>query len=385
MMRWCSWCVIVVKAMNSFASRLSRVYAVELRRFLADGHERILQRAYDLGRRAAASGLGVLDMAKLHQEVLAKLVLARASSRSPVKLLGTAEIFLLEALSPFEAMNRGFRESNERLQQLIRQLEEKNKALARFNTELGAEVRTRKRTEKALRRSEQTSRELSNRILHVQEEERTRISRELHDEVGQALTAINVNLALLKRSGSEDVRTWKRKLEDTQNLLERTMETVHHFARELRPAMLDDLGLLPALRSYVKSFSERTTIKIQLRTHPAAEKLDSECKTVVYRVTQESLNNVAKHAQATVVTLALTQVNGEIRLRVSDNGKAFKVQQRITSKQNKRLGIVGMQERVRLVGGHFQIESKPGCGTTVRMGIPLGPKRLDGEPSGSRD
>src|SRR5438876_4015646 len=148
-------------------------------------------------------------------------------------------------------------------------------------------------------------RELSRKVLHAQEEERKRISRELHDEVGQALTAISVNLQLLKQKAAKVGGGLDATVEETQSLLEQTMFNVHRFSYELRPAMLDDLGLIIALRWYIKAFAKRTGIKLNFRADPAAEQLENEPKMVVYRVVQESLTNVYKYAEASRVEVVL--------------------------------------------------------------------------------
>ncbi|MBI3876205.1 MAG: sensor histidine kinase, partial [Verrucomicrobia bacterium] len=244
------------------------------------------------------------------------------------------------------------------------------------------DITERKLAEEALRESkehyqqlfneahvmQENLRDLSTKVLHVQEQERTRISRELHDQVGSALTAINVDLAVLRREPTLKPALIRQRITDTQTLLEQTMETVHRFARELRPSMLDHLGLLPALRSYAKSFVERTRIDVRFRGNAEAEKLDSERKTVLYRVAQESLTNVAKHARASKVMMSLRKVKGQIRLEIQDNGCSFDLNQ---LNGNKRLGLLGMQERVRLVNGRFAINSECGKGTTVRVEIPF--------------
>ena len=253
----------------------------------------------------------------------------------------------------------------------------------------GRDITARKRTEEAVQQSEEHYRELfhqafqmqenlrrlSERILDVQEQERARISRDLHDEVGQALTAINVNLAVLKKTLTSTPPGVAERLDDTRKLLEETMETVHRFARELRPAMLDDLGLLPTLRSYVKDFIERTGIAVRFhsgRGH-GIERLCPERKTVVYRVVQEGLNNIAKHAQARAVTVAVTDSRQRVHLKIKDNGRGFAVTEPPVEQVRKRLGLLGIAERVRLVGGEFAVESQPGRGTTLRIAIPFKP------------
>jgi PAS domain S-box-containing protein len=229
---------------------------------------------------------------------------------------------------------------------------------------IGRDITRRKQAEEALKY-------FSQKILHAQEEERRRISRELHDEVGQSLTAISVTLAALGNNGAAKSEHFSRTVAGTQRLLEGTMNTVHRFARELRPAMLDELGLLPALRSHVKLFSERTGLRVRLQADPAAEQLTDDQKTAVFRVAQESLTNVAKHARASRVKISLRANGAGICLEIADNGRSFRADPETAAKQKQRLGLLGMQERVRLVNGRFSIKPLAGRGTTVRVTIPF--------------
>jgi signal transduction histidine kinase len=357
--------------MNEFLKKLSVRYATKMHQYLACEEETHLQQAYELGRSAITSGLGIMDIARIHQETLIILMSRPVFQATYTQTLKAAEAFFFEALSPFEATQRGFKEANNRLQQLNGTLEERNVELARINAELEDEISERRRTEQALRESEENLRHLSQRVLHVQEEERKRISRELHDEVGQSLTAVNVDLAMLKKTRTPTPAQLEKKLTDAQRQVEQTMETVHRFARELRPAMLDDLGLLPALRSYAQNFSTRTGIKVEFRACPGVERLEGDAKTVVFRVAQESLTNVAKHAHATQVQLMVREHTGGIQLQIKDNGRAFEVSKKLNGKAKKRLGLLGMQERVRLVNGTFSIDSTPGSGTEVKVEIPF--------------
>lgn len=209
-------------------------------------------------------------------------------------------------------------------------------------------------------------------ILHVQEEERKRISRELHDEVGQALAAINTHLALVQRECSGDQDSELRTgIADVERVLVGAMERMHTFARALRSAALDDLGLLPALRSYLKDYAERTGLLVRFERSAKDPPLKAEQKTALFRIAQESLANVAKHAQATEVVVTLGFAKDKIQLRIKDNGKGFAVKQRQAAVEKNRLGLLGMKERVRLVNGHCFVQSAPGCGTTVMVEIPL--------------
>src|SRR5947208_4889880 len=209
-------------------------------------------------------------------------------------------------------------------------------------------------------------------ILHVQEEERKRISRELHDEVGQALAAINTHLALVQREcvGDQDAEL-RTGIADVEKVLVGAIERMHSFARALRSAALDDLGLLPALRSYLKDYAERTGLLVRFERSAKDAPLNAEQKTALFRIAQESLANVAKHAQATEVVVTLGFAEDKMQLRIKDNGKGFVVSQQRTAVEKNRLGLLGMQERARLVNGRCLVQSAPGCGTTVMAEIPL--------------
>jgi signal transduction histidine kinase len=343
--------------MNRQLQARSRQYAAILRRYLQGEPEAVLEEAYELGRAAIGEGLGVLDMARVHQQVMASCVFPALQAANKARTLQAAETFFLETLSHFEATHRGFREANLALQELNDMLERRNEELALINRQL--------------RHSEESLRCLSNQVLHAQEEERKRISRELHDEVGQALTAVSTQLAILRGNGVAGTDQFKQRITDAQNLVGQTMETVHRFARELRPAMLDELGLVPALRTYLKAFADRTGLRVRFSPDPSAEKLDDEQRIVLFRVAQESLTNVAKHARATQATVRLSRLRQGVRMQVKDNGRAFEAAPPGNRNGSKRLGLLGMQERVRLVNGRFSIRSMPGKGTTVSVEIPF--------------
>ena len=330
--------------------RLARFYASTLQRYYLTGErEAVLEEAYELGRGAIAAGFGILDMARVHLEAREKLLLSEADAKNRARITKLAGVFFLQTLSPFEATHRGFRETNTEL--------------LKRNQELAAEIVERQKAEEALK-------DLSSKILCAQEQERRRISRELHDEVGQSLTAISMTLATMRNNGAAKPEKISRTIADTQRLIEETMETVHRFARELRPAMLDELGLLPALRSYAKNFSNRTGIRVQFQADPVAEKLSDDGKTVIFRIAQECLTNVAKHARASRVNISLCPTDNGVYLEVADNGKSFRMIPEKAAGQTQRLGLLGMQERVRIANGRFEMNPEPGRGTTVRVTIP---------------
>jgi signal transduction histidine kinase len=154
--------------------------------------------------------------------------------------------------------------------------------------------------------------------------------------------------------------------------VEKSLQIVHQFARELRPASLDDLGLIPALHTYIKDFPKRRGRRIQFAAFAGVEAMDNDKRTVLYRVAQEALTNVAKHAQASVVRVAIIKAPAGVCLEIADNGKAFNVDRVVSGQGGQRLGLIGMRERVEMVGGRFSVVSGPGKGTTIRAEIPFG-------------
>jgi len=219
---------------------------------------------------------------------------------------------------------------------------------------------------------------LSRQLLSAQEEERKMISRELHDQIAQTLTGINIRLASLKTESTLNNKGLQKKISSTQRLVEKSVDIVHRFARELRPTVLDDLGLIPALHSFMKSFTKRTGVRAHLTAFAAVERLDTAKRTVLFRIAQEALTNVARHAQASQVEVSIQKLPDCICMKIKDDGKSFQAQRVMHSKRNTRLGLIGMRERLEMVGGKFVVESSPGKGTTVQAQIPLGKARAGG-------
>ena len=258
--------------------------------------------------------------------------------------------------------------------------------LAASNLELKQEIARRLVVEESLRKSEQQQsqllekshhmqeqlRHLSHGILQAQEEERKRISRELHDEISQTLVGINIHLETLTHEASINPKGFSRKIIQTQRLVEKSVSIVHEFARELRPSALDDLGLIATLHTFMKDFKERTGIHVDFTTIARVDQLDPSCRTVIYRVVQEALCNVDRHAQASLVKVSIRKIAATVLVEITDDGKSFEVERVLHSKRGKSLGLIGMRERVEMVGGDLSIESKPGQGTTIRARIPFG-------------
>jgi signal transduction histidine kinase len=282
-------------------------------------------------------------------------------------------------------INRAALETNGHLNQVNETLSQRTVELDAICQQLNHEIVRRKAAEEALAKSEQHYglllersrqmqehlRHLSHQVLFAQEEERKQISRELHDEIAQTLTGINISLATLTKEATINTSSLKKKIASTQQLVEKSMKIVHRFARGLRPMLLDELGLIPALHSYMKNFTERTGIHIRFTVFAELEQLDSVKRTVLYRVVQEALTNVARHAQASLVKVSIRKLDGITRMEIIDNGKSFHVQHVLSGKRNKRLGLLCMRERLEMVNGSFTVESAPGKGTIIRAQIPF--------------
>jgi signal transduction histidine kinase len=366
--------------------RFSIRYQGALRRFLKQGRQGGLAAARGLGSQALAAGLQTLELAKLHEQTLIQQVLPGCPAGKRAALIQRAGIFFTEAITPIETTHRGSREAAVHLNQIVEMLSQRTVELAASNLELREEIVQRKAVEEALKKSEthysqlleqsdqmqEQLRRLSRQILSAQEEERKEISRELHDVIAQTLTGINVRLAALKKEAALNTKGLDRNIARTQRLVEKSVDIVHQFARELRPAVLDDLGLIPALHSSLKNFMARTGVRARLTAFAGVEQLDTARRTVLFRVAQEALTNVARHAQATRVEVSIQELPDCISMKIKDDGKSFAVERVLRGKGSKRLGLLGMRERLQMVGGRFEIESAPGQGTAITAQIPTG-------------
>ncbi|HLJ80009.1 MAG TPA: ATP-binding protein [Ktedonobacterales bacterium] len=207
--------------------------------------------------------------------------------------------------------------------------------------------------------------QLSARLVEAHENERRSISRELHDEVGQALTGVLVemaNLSTLVRTGAHDAL--QTKADEIKKEVENSIGVVRNMALLLRPSMLDDLGLVPALQWQAREVSRRGGIWVKVAAEDVSEQLPEEHKTAVYRVVQEALHNCVRHAGARNVKVSVRQAEKRLFLRIDDDGKGFDAAQ-------KGMGLVGMQERVRNLDGSFVVESEAGKGTSIQVELPL--------------
>jgi signal transduction histidine kinase len=211
---------------------------------------------------------------------------------------------------------------------------------------------------------------LSHRLIEIQEEERTNIARELHDQIGQSLNLIKL---LIDRAKIANDKDRDNLYSQAGPMLSELIEHVSTLSLDLRPQILDDLGLVRALEWYFQRFTTQTNIRIQFKASGIDKRLHTQISNSVYRVVQEALTNVARHAQVTTVKVQLKAERGNINLRIEDKGIGFDPAAMDASSSG---GIIGMQERISLLCGTLQIQSKPGAGTRIVVKIPY---RCEGE------
>lgn len=231
------------------------------------------------------------------------------------------------------------------------------------------DITRRKEAERNLKVSRRQLRELSNFLQTVREEDRTRIAREMHDELGQALTALKMDVAWMLSRIDEEQEPLVGKAENMMALIDSTVDSVRRIAANLRPGLLDDLGLAAAVEWLVDEFRKRTQIGCEL--HMSHEEFDSapDLCTTVFRLLQEATTNVARHAHASHVKVTLDDTGDAIELQVEDDGQGFDPQARLGSRK-KSFGLLGMRERVTALGGSIELTSQPGHGTRLWVSLP---------------
>jgi len=283
----------------------------------------------------------------------------------------------------YAKLTRDITENRERAEALTKakellelRVEQRTAVLTRVNHEMRTEIAERQRAEEQLRKSRDQLRALAARLQSVREEERTYIAREIHDELGQACTAIKMDLALIGRKLTKRQTALRAKVESSIELVDGTIVTLRRIASELRPRTLDDLGLPAALEAQAQEFESRTGIHCSVTLPPEPLALDTDRSTAIFRIFQESLTNVARHAHATRVEARLQLERDRIVFQVFDNGTGFDPE---VAKARKSLGLIGMQERALLLNGEFKTEGVPGAGTTMTLTIPFPPTEGGGK------
>jgi two-component system sensor histidine kinase UhpB len=226
---------------------------------------------------------------------------------------------------------------------------------------------------------DEANRQRATQIINAQEEERKRIARELHDETSQVLTSLLISLAVVEKSVT--TKEAHDRIAETRMLAHQTLRAIRSISIDLRPSALDDLGLLPALRWYIKEYQQKMNIEVDFQATGIKERLSAEMETVLYRIVQEALTNVAKHAQAHKVQVVLKGTPEAITATISDDGRGFNVDklQKAPGQERGGWGLVGMYERAQLLEGTLDIQTSPGKGTTIMTRIPLRPAQPEAE------
>jgi signal transduction histidine kinase len=341
--------------------------------------------AEELAGQARANGITTLELAKLHKHLLLTEVLPDIPPGSRLPVVKRAASFFAAVLLP-EDPAAPDRRNNLRCGRIIALLSQRMTELASSKLRLSHEVSRLKAAGHSLKSREahsakalvetsllkDRSQAFSRQMLSVQEDERGKISRDLHDVVAQSLMSINVRLATLRKQAGLNARDFHRNIAATQRVLEKAALIVHRFASALRPPVLDDLGLIPALKSLMKEFGMRTGTATELKVCNGAEQLDPARRTAVFRVAQEALTNVESHARAGSVRLTILQAGENMVMTLHDDGRGFSLRRVLAACGNRYLGLLGMRERVEMVGGVFRIDSACGRGTTLTLEMPMG-------------
>ncbi|UCE40551.1 MAG: PAS domain S-box protein [Candidatus Aminicenantes bacterium] len=233
------------------------------------------------------------------------------------------------------------------------------------------DITDRRAVEKELHHSRELLRKLSQHLQAVRERESKRIAREIHDELGQQLTALKMDLSWISshvNPQEERADKFLQKIDSMSGLVDKTIHTVQKISSELRPGLLDDLGLVPAIEWLAQEFEKQTKIPYRMQLFCELVDIDPDCSTAIFRISQEALTNVARHANATMVNISLKQVDSALVLKIKDNGKGIEADEVVAPSS---LGLMGMRERARVFGGELSITSKPNKGTTLKVTFPV--------------
>lgn len=256
-----------------------------------------------------------------------------------------------------------------RLRTSLKDVEQRDRELERRVAERTLEVQT---LYAELQRKEDLRGRLLENVISAQEDERKRIARELHDETGQALTGIIMSLEVAEGALDREPTAVSQRLETAKTLANQSIAAIRRLVVDLRPAALDDLGLVPAIRAFAGMRLQEKGIRLEMRAAGFAKRMDPSVETCLFRVAQEAVTNIVRHSRAASARIDLRRGNGVVSLLVRDDGDGFNVDSIVNSSDPSRaLGLAGMEERVSLLGGQLTVQSRPGRGTSVRASVPI--------------
>jgi signal transduction histidine kinase len=247
-------------------------------------------------------------------------------------------------------------------------VKERTVELRETNEKLVAEISRRTKMERELRISEGKLRRLSRHLDSMIEKEKEQISREVHDELGQALVAVQMDLQWMQKRLPEREESLLEKIKSMLEFVDTTSQVVRNISTRLRPRFLDDLGIVAAIEWQMKDFQARTGIKCRIVISPKKIDIDVDCAVTLLRMLQEALTNVAQHAKSTNVSVTLKKSTKSVLLKVKDNGKGISEE---SIRNPRALGLLGIKERAAAYGGYVRISGIPGRGTTLTVNIPL--------------
>ncbi len=318
---------IAAQTQNTVRGEFEEQYAFQLREYASGVGESALVQAYELGRLAITEQKSLMEVTSLHHQALKRLMDDERDEKQREDLLRTGADFLAECLSPYEISHRGSQDAAKAFRQINETLEEEIK----------------------------------------------RIAYAVHDEAGQLLVAVHLALAQMAQ-GLPKVQ--QEQIDRIEELLVEVEKQLRRYSHELRPTILDDLGWIPAIRFLADRVSERASLAIDIQAADSG-RLPSEMETTLYRIAQEALNNIAKHAKAKNVWIRAWQENQVLRCSIRDDGEGFNAGNTQEAAGRKGLGLVAMQERASAIGGTLRIESYSGQGTELSLRLPLGSSHVN--------
>lgn len=320
-MPWLWWCATSMEKEPTPHDKFAGEYKQALEKYLRRGGEATLQRAYEIGRRGLGEGVGVLNMVALHHTAIIEILSSRKGSKGMnPQALRRASMFFAESMSPFEMTHRAVGEANE--------------ALRHMNQTLEDEVK---------------------RIAHA-----------LHNEAGQLLAAVHLSLDRVEQDLNPQQQS---RLREVKNLLDGVELQIRRLSHELRPTILDDLGLVPAIEFLSEGVAKRSGLRISFHSS-IPKRLSPNLETVLYRVVQEALNNVTKHARAKSVRIRLRSAGKTVHCHIVDDGLGFDTAVSSAGPKERGLGLLGIREKLHPLGGAIRISTAPGQGTKLFIDVP---------------